>query len=305
MDTNFLWLSEPSETYRLCQETDAVGADRKPFSARSRVQHAAMFDRFLRHIKEQSASIATFDAAHIESFFNEMDRRIAPGTSTRLRYAKMLNHLCRHLVGIGLRSSNPVAELIAYDRWPENEPRPVFLDPAADLRLQAWTTPSASDDPRMQRNRAIVALLVGTGISAGELRQTQLRHLVIDDVRPNVYVPKRGPRQERRVTIPAFALAALQRWTDSHRSDGDALLFPAPGGDNAINDVLLGVIVNDALEKIGFAALDMSPRILRNAFARRRLLASRSNEDTSGMLGLMSHRTVTRLRATISEPGAA
>ncbi|MGF6439611.1 hypothetical protein [Paraburkholderia youngii] len=118
MDTNFLWLSEPSETYRLWQKTDAVGADRKPFSARSRVQHAAMFDRFLRHIKGQSASIATFDAAHIESFFNEMDRRIAPGTSTRLRYAKMLNHLCRHLVEIGLRSSNPVAELIAYDRCP-------------------------------------------------------------------------------------------------------------------------------------------------------------------------------------------
>ncbi|WP_254906179.1 tyrosine-type recombinase/integrase [Paraburkholderia youngii] len=264
-----------------------------------------MFDRFLRHINEKSASVATFDAAHIESFFNEMDKRTAPGTSTRLRYIKMLHRLCRHLVEIGLRTGNPAAELSAFDRWPEDEPQPVFLDPAADQRLQAWTEPSALDDPRMQRNRAIVALFMGTGISTGELRQAQQRHLIIDDVRPNVYIPKRGPRHERRVTIPAFAVAALQRWTDSHRSGGDALLFPAPGGDNTINDVLLGAIVNAAVEQIGIAARDMSPRILRNTFARRQLLAGRSNEDTSQILGLISHRTVTRLRATISGPGGA
>jgi len=69
-----------------------------------------------------------------------------------------------------------------------------------------------------------------------------------------------------------------------------------------INDVLLGAIVRDALDTIGFVAADMSPRVLRNTFARRQLLSGRTNEQTSALLGLASHRTVTRIHSTISTP---
>jgi integrase len=264
-----------------------------------------MFDRFLRHIHERHASVATFDAAQIESFFNEIDSRTTPGTSTRLRYAKMLNRLCRHLVDIGLRASNPASEVTAFARWPEDEPPPLYLDQAADERLQAWTTSSGLDDSRILRNRAIVALFLGAGISAAELRQTHRCHVVVESARPNVYVPKRGARDQRRVTLPQFALPALRRWKDAQPSADDALIFPAPGKGGVMNSVLLGTVGKDALEGIGFVAPDMSPRILRNTFACRQLLSGRSNEDTSGMLGLVSQRTVTRLRATISEARSA
>lgn len=59
-----------------------------------------------------------------------------------------------------------------------------------------------------------------------------------------------------------------------------------------VNDVLLGALVREALEAIGFRAPDMSPRVLRNTYARRQLVAGRSNEDVSRLLGLSSHRTV-------------
>jgi integrase len=264
-----------------------------------------MFDRFLRYVHGRHASVATFDAALIESFFNDVESRTTPGTSTRLRYAKMLNRLCRHLIEIGLRTSNPASELSAFARWPEDEPLPLFLDQAADERLQAWAIPSELDDSRVLRNRAIVALFLGAGISAAELRQARRCHVVVDGARPNVYVPKRGARDQRRVTLPQFALPALQRWQDAQPSADNTLLFPAPGRSGAVNDVLLGAVVKDALDSIGFVAPDMSPRILRNTFARRQLLSGRSNEDTSRMLGLVSQRTVTRLRATISEAGSA
>jgi integrase len=188
MDTNSTWLSAPSDAYRIWQETEAVGADRRPFSARSRLQHAAMFDRFLRHIHERHASVATFDAAYIESFFNDVERRTTPGTTTRLRYAKLLNRLCRHLVEIGLRSGNPAFELSSFARWPEDEPLSLFLDQTADERLQAWTTPSELDDSRILRNRAIVAPFLGAGVSAAELRQARPCHVVVDGPRPNVLV---------------------------------------------------------------------------------------------------------------------
>ncbi|TCG02733.1 hypothetical protein BZM27_53640, partial [Paraburkholderia steynii] len=143
----------------------------------------------------------------------------------------------------------------------------------------------------------IVALFLGAGISAAELRQAHRCHVVVDGARPNVYISKRGARDQRRVTLPLFALPALRRWKDAKPSADDALLFPAPGQGGVMNDVLLGTVVKTRFEGIGFVAPDMSPRILRNTFARRQLLSGRSNEDTSGMLGLVSRSE--RLRVCV------
>jgi site-specific recombinase XerD len=66
-----------------------------------------------------------------------------------------------------------------------------------------------------------------------------------------------------------------------------------------MTDMALIKIVRLALEAIDFCAPDMSPRVLRNTYARRLLLAGRTNEEVSALLGLASNRTVVRLRATI------
>lgn len=62
---------------------------------------------------------------------------------------------------------------------------------------------------------------------------------------------------------------------------------------------MLGRIVRDELLAVDIRVPDMSPRILRNTFARRQLLAGRSNDDVMRMLGLTSQRTVIRIRTTI------
>ncbi|WP_374992567.1 tyrosine-type recombinase/integrase [Paraburkholderia sp. SARCC-3016] len=303
MDRMTRWITAPEDAYRLWQETEAVGADRRPFSARSRVQHTAMFDRFLRHLRTKDVTVATFGAADVESFFADVDTRCAPGTTTRLRYGKMLDRLCRHLVEEGIRTRNPVTAMATFERWPEDEPVPLFLDVDADTRLQEWVQPVAGDDDRASRNRAIVALLLGTGMTAAELRQTLCEHLVVDGARPHIEVPKRGPRESRRVSLPPFAIAPLSAWKEAvtSTSGGESLLFPAPGSASLVNDVLLGAVVRESLEAIGFRAPDMSPRVLRNTYARRQLLDGRSNVDVSRLLGLASQRTVVRLRATIEQ----
>ena len=114
-------------------------------------------------------------------------------------------------------------------------------------------------------------------------------------------MPKRGARLRRTAALPAFSTTAIAAWQRLHPSPDGALLFPAPRTDDKlINDVLLGAIVRDALDVIGFAAPDMSQRVLRNTLVRRQLLSGRTNEQTSAMLGLASHRTVIRIRDTIS-----
>ena len=48
----------------------------------------------------------------------------------------------------------------------------------------------------------------------------------------------------------------------------------------------------------------MSPRVLRNTYARRKLIAGRSHEDVNAVLGIGTHRTVVRLQETIPVPAS-
>ena len=301
MGVSACWITQPHDAYREWQTSEAAGADRRPFAQRSIIQHTAMFERFVRHLLGRNTTLATFGPDHLEAFFNDVDNRCAPGTTTRLRYTKLIDRLCRHLVDIGVRESNPAAIFAAAAEWPDDEPEPLFLDIEADIALQARVQPVADDYARAARNRAVVALLLGAGVTAAELRVTRMHHLTVDGIRPQVLVPKRAARLGRVVALPAFSTPALAAWQKIVSAPDDALLFPAPRtSDKPINDVLLGAIVRDALGSIGFIAPDMSPRILRNTFARRHLLAGRTNEEVRGFLGLASQRTVIRLRATLA-----
>ncbi|MEX3856524.1 hypothetical protein AB3X94_21110 [Paraburkholderia sp. BR10923] len=63
----------------------------------------------------------------------------------------MLDRLCRHLVEIEVRSSNPATGIVAFQRWPDDEPPPLYLDPSADHRLQGWVAPTGTDDERISQ----------------------------------------------------------------------------------------------------------------------------------------------------------
>ena len=306
MDEPTLWLSAPTEAYQQWQHTEAAGADRRAFSPRSIVQHEAMFERFMRHLAAAQRSLATFGPDHLESFFADLDRRCKPGTTTQLRYQKLLDRLGRHLVDVGVRKTNPAAAYTLTQTWPEDEPVPVYLLEADDHRLQESVATLDGLDERAIRNRAIVALLLSTGITAQEIRQALTDNLDLSPARPHLLIPKRGPREARRVNVDEFAQPALARWRNWVTAAGSPLLFPSPRAGGPMTDEMLGRIVRDELLAIDVRLPDMSPRTLRNTFARRLLLAGRSNDDVMQLLGLTSQRTVIRIRATLpSSPQTA
>ncbi|HDR8982691.1 tyrosine-type recombinase/integrase [Burkholderia vietnamiensis] len=299
MDKPTLWLSAPTEAYQQWQRTEAAGADRRAFSPRSIVQHEAMFERFMRHLAAAQRSLATFGPDHLESFFADLDRRCKPGTTTRLRYQKLLDRLGRHLVDVGVRKTNPAAAYTLMQTWPEDEPVPVYLLEADDLRLQAKIRAIDGLDDRALRNRAIVGLLLSTGITAQEIRQAAADDLDLSPARPHILIPKRGPREARRINVDEFARPALTRWRNDTATSIGALLFPSPRAGGPMTDEMLGRIVRDELLAVDIRVPDMSPRTLRNTSARRLLLAGRSNDDVMQLLGLTSQRTVFRIRATL------
>lgn len=299
MDDPTLWLSAPTEAYQQWQRTEAAGADRRAFSPRSIVQHEAMFERFMRHLAAAQRSLATFGADQLETFFADLDRRCKPGTTTRLRYQKLLDRLGRHLVDVGFRKTNPAAAYALAQTWPEDEPVPVYLLEADDRRLQDSVASLDGLDERAVRNRAIVALLLSTGITAQEIRQAATGDLDLSPARPHILIPKRGPREARRINLEDFARPVLERWRNHTAAAASALLFPSPRAGGPMTDEMLGRIVRDELLAVDIRVPDMSPRTLRNTFARRLLLAGRSNDDVMAALGLTSQRTVIRIRATL------
>ncbi|WP_416392562.1 site-specific integrase [Burkholderia sp. LFS061] len=265
-----------------------------------------MFERFLRHLIAHRVSLATFGPDHVAAFLTELERTCAPGTSTRVRYAKLIDRLGRHLVDTGVRTIHPAGRTTRHLAWPDGEPEPCYLPPDADAALQRHVQPRPDDTPADCRNRAIVALLLASGITSAEIRVTTHDAPDLDALPPALSVPRDRARPARRIELAAFALAPLAAWrARSADAPASVLLFPAPRGGGAMNDMFLLLVVRDALTSIGFHAADMSPRVLRNTYARRQLLAGHTHADVSAMLGLFSTRTVTRIRQTLPPDAAA
>lgn len=143
VDMNTAWVSDPVTAYYDWQLREAAGADRRPFSRQSIAQHCAMFDRFLRHLVGHGETLASFGPDHVDAFWQTEGAK-EYGPATRMRYLKLIDRLCRHLVSIGLRRSNPADEMVRAGRWPDGDPDPIYLPLAADLRLQAHVAPSTA-----------------------------------------------------------------------------------------------------------------------------------------------------------------
>ncbi|CAB3805415.1 tyrosine-type recombinase/integrase [Pararobbsia alpina] len=309
MDIHARWYSEPAAAYHDWQYRHAVGANRRLFSDRSMLQHCSMFDRFYRYLVEHRATITTFTQTDLMAFLDTIsEQSSAPSATTRHRYVKLIDRLCRYLVDIGIRKTNPAESWATWQVWPTTDPDLLYLDEEEDALLQARVLESADvvdGNTRQLRDRAITALLLGSGITASEARQSLANAVDLHPVRPHVHIPKRGARWERKVTIADFALPAIDRWK-SHLGPAtqDALLFPSPD-NKPLSDWTLISIVKAQLEAIGFEGPEMGPRVLRNTYARRQLLEGRTDEDVSALLGLVSLRTVHRIRQTMPEMAEA
>ena len=301
-----LWTHDPETAYAQWQRTEAAGADRRAFAERSIVQHCAMFARFNRFLGARGQALTTFGSDHIDGFFEELARDCAPGTTTRLRYLKLIDRLVRHLVAMELRSANPAAQMLGSESWPEDEPTPIYLSLDDDCRLQSACVSRLDADFKSLRNAAIVATFLGAGITAAECRHLRLSDLDVHGIRPDVLVQKRGPRIARRVPLEPFSLDVLREYYDARTKlpCQSEWLFLATAAGKPMKDDTLGKCVRVALKSLNITAADMSPRLLRNTYARRHLHSGRTDDEVANLLGLSSHRTSVRLRQTL-EPSFA
>jgi site-specific recombinase XerD len=298
------WTVDPESAYAEWQREEAAGADRRPFAERSIVQHRAMFARFKRYLIAHRQTIATFGADHVDGFFTEISSGCAPGTTTQIRYLKLIERLTRHLAANEVRRDNPAAEMLTRLTWPDDEPVPIYLTLNDDRRLQEASRAPADATFKQIRNAAVVAIFLATGITSAECRRLRLSDLNLKGIRADVFVEKSGPRIARRVALEAFSPDILRAYYRARTELVCATdwLFIATAAGKPLKDDTLGQCVRGALSALHISAADMSPRLLRNTYGRRQIASGRTNEEASTLLGLSSHRTAVRLRQTLNLP---
>jgi len=103
------WLAEPEVSYAIWQAEEAAGADRRPFAEQSIVQHRAMFSRFHRNLASRGQTVAAFGSDHIDGFLIHIAPDCADGTTTQIRYLKLIARLTRYPVDAGVRQEDPAA----------------------------------------------------------------------------------------------------------------------------------------------------------------------------------------------------
>ncbi|WP_301542480.1 tyrosine-type recombinase/integrase [Cupriavidus basilensis] len=143
------------------------------------------------------------------------------------------------------------------------------------------------------RSRAIVAFFLAIGITAAEARTARREDLQPGSTAPYLRVPAHGARDTRTVPLGSFAVPILAEWHVRRQTlpvAGDLVFSLRPSGE-PITDMSFGKIVRAALLAIDFEDEDMSPRVLRNTYCRRQLLAGQGRDEVSKLLGLASTRT--------------
>jgi integrase/recombinase XerD len=303
MDSN-LWAENPLAAFSQWQHEEAVGAGRKAFSEQTIVQHCSMFGRFNSFLTERRVALNSFGTDHIADFFASLAHECQPGTTTRLRYLKLIDRLSRHLVAHAIRTDNPAGSLLAGERWPEDEPVPVYISADEDACLQKRCVPREFETFKDLRNVSVVAMFLASGITVAELQKMTIGDCEFEGARPSIFINKYGPRIARRVPLDRFAIDLLRMYLGRRleMSSSGELLFVATAGGKPMKADTLGMCVRAALREVGATAADESPRLLRNTYGRRHLIEGKTNEQISSLLGLSSHRTATRLRQTLEAP---
>lgn len=128
----------------------------------------------VRHAWQQAS--ATQVLQFLNSATRAQKQQDLPSAITRRRYWRVLDRIYEHALWQGWVAHNPVDGVTAQDRPPSEDPKGAILAPPIWRALLQQIPPAA--DLISARDRAVLLLLVHTGITSEEVRGLQLDDLV-------------------------------------------------------------------------------------------------------------------------------
>jgi integrase len=298
------WDSASTTAFEQWQSELCTGKG-KALSAQTRKQRLAMYGKFLKFLyaREVPLSVLTVGSAEIELFLASLKSSAGtgePNRSTSQRYVRLISDVIDQLVSLGLRDSNPSAELVKQlsERGSERsaDKLPECLDADQDARLRELILHQMPTDSWTAcRNRAMLAVYAGAGLTLYEGIHMQLRDVDLVNGRLITPATPSGSRKSHDVPLAEWCVKPLVDWTNCLRLRGGdwSYLFPSSTGglnpeptDEPLAENSVYLLISSALVTVGYAGADKGAAILRNTYALRNLVANTSQNDLRSWMGL-------------------
>ncbi|ANJ76409.1 site-specific integrase [Ralstonia insidiosa] len=305
-DQTLNWDSASTAAFEQWQ-SELCNANGKALSDQTRKQRLAMYGKFLKFLyaREVPLSVLTVGSAEIELFLASLTNSAGtgePNRSTSQRYVRLISDVIDQLVSLGLRDSNPSSELLKQfsergaDRSADKLPE--CLDAEQDANLRRHILQMPTDTWTACRNRAMLALFAGAGLTLYEGIHMRLQdvHLAKGEKKRLVTpATPSGSRKVHDVPLAEWCVEPLADWIKCLHLRGDdwTFLFPSSTGglnpdpiDEPLAENSVYSLISTALVAVGYAGADKGAAILRNTFALRNLVANTSQNDLRSWMGL-------------------
>ena len=185
--------------------------------------------------------------------------------SSLARKCSALRQYYGFLVDEGLREDDPSAAL---PRPRTRRPLPRILDHEQVERfLKRAEDEAAQDSPNAVRLLALLELLYGSGLRASELVSLPVSAVPRDA--PFLHVTGKGG-QQRLVPVSTRAQHVLRRWLALRldaKGANSRFLFPSRGESGHLTRVRLFQLLRELAGRAGLDPTQVSPHVLRHAFA--------------------------------------
>jgi len=259
---------------------------RRNFRPKTYVSNLTAIQVFLTVVKDSGKnSLEEITKQEIETFIeHEQDRGLMLSTvRTRLHCA---NAFLGYLIEAGVVSADVLARRIRLKK-PEALPRAMDPDDVKQLL-------SAMDNPK---DRAMITVLLRTGMRIGELLGTKMKDLHLRERRIDIYEGEKN-RIGRVVYLSDDAVAALKAWLKT-RDAAREFLFYARGSRTMCYSTA-HLIFSQCLKKADLAHKGYSLHALRHTFASELLNAGMRLECLQPLMGHTS-LDVTRRYARLTD----
>lgn len=303
------WITSPLIAFEDWQR-NTTSSEGKHYSARSILQHCAMWRRFVEFMAKHQADVKTVSTNQIAVFLDGMrGREDKPAEdSTKQRYLKLLSATFEQICRVGVRTGgNPCARLDRFNR------RNLDLDPTSlassdDEKFVQLVLSVAPTNWREARDQAMLVLIVASGLYSSEIIHLKMQDLALDAEPPYVHVPAHGKVPERLAPISAFAIKPLRNWLsyrDKMPLGEDAVLFISGKGGH-MRAVTLYRKVRDILKSSEANMRSYGgngPQVLRNSFLVRQLAHDNPIEVVQQWVGHVEAKSTARFKRLIVNPG--
>ena len=205
---------------------------------------------------------------------------------------------------------------IRYANSPDMDPLPDFLSVAEAKRLVTYLSSvrpgrAVAAQPWQEvRNRSSVALMLGAGLTPGEVRALELSGVVTQggtarDMPWKLRVAGNGNAPARETPVAAWAGQLLRYWIEVRMDLGipGSMVFPSTkSSGKPWGKVAQYNAAKEVLQAAGIDAVEGGSFRLRHTFALRQLRRGKAPDEVARWLGVSDPAVMSRYQRVISSP---